>query len=76
MEDLKDLENNLTDEKSKFYENAQDYWSSVEPTVDGMLGGFGCLSSIDIKGSELFLMKIFSVSCLDALQNLFIYLFC
>ncbi|EEB11812.1 conserved hypothetical protein [Pediculus humanus corporis] len=60
MEDLKDLENNLTDEKSKFYENAQDYWSSVEPTVDGMLGGFGCLSSIDIKGSELFLMKIFS----------------
>lgn len=48
--------------ESKFYQDADDYWSQVEPTVNGMLGGFGNISSIDIQGSDLFLKKLFNVS--------------
>lgn len=62
MEVVLNLKRELTQTECKFYEDAQVYWSAIEPTVDGMLGGFGCLSSIDIKGSELFLLKIFNVS--------------
>lgn len=48
--------------EAKFYENAEQYWSQVPPTIDGMLGGFGCISSTDIRGSEVFLKKLFNVS--------------
>lgn len=48
-----DILNNQTN----FYSNAEDYWRDVPPTVDGMLGGYGSISSIDIKGSKAFLLK-------------------
>ncbi|KAL0274221.1 UNVERIFIED_CONTAM: hypothetical protein PYX00_006693 [Menopon gallinae] len=47
--------------ESKFYQDADDYWSQVEPTVNGMLGGFGNISNIDIQGSELFLKKLLNL---------------
>ena len=60
------MENNLassTDgEVSKFYKDAVDYWSNIPPTVDGMLGGFGFISDVDIQGSENFLKSLFKVS--------------
>lgn len=44
-----------------FYKKAQIYWSSVEPTVDGMLGGFSSIHKIDITGSASFLQDIFKL---------------
>ena len=43
------------------YKQAADYWSNVDPTVDGMLGGFGKISQIDIEGSSKFLKALFKV---------------
>ena len=34
------------------------YWSSTEPTVSGVLGGFPQVSRIDIQGSSNFLAKL------------------
>lgn len=44
-----------------FYSNAEDYWREVPPTVDGMLGGYGSISSIDINGSKAFLKRFLGV---------------
>ncbi|KAJ0012767.1 hypothetical protein NQD34_017101 [Periophthalmus magnuspinnatus] len=43
--------------ETSFYSNAEGYWKDVPPTVDGMLGGYGSISSIDINGSKAFLQK-------------------
>jgi len=43
------------------YKQAADYWSNVDPTIDGMLGGFGKISMIDIEGSSKFLKVLFKV---------------
>lgn len=43
--------------EASFYSNAEGYWKDVPPTVDGMLGGYGNISSIDINGSKAFLRK-------------------
>lgn len=48
-------------EDSAFYEDGAKYWEDVEPTVDGMLGGLGFLSDIDIKNSERFLKTLSKV---------------
>lgn len=40
-----------------FYSNAEVYWREAPPTVDGMLGGYGSISNIDINGSKAFLLK-------------------
>ncbi|KAF2140886.1 uncharacterized protein K452DRAFT_42328 [Aplosporella prunicola CBS 121167] len=37
---------------------AIDYWNSVPPTVNGMLGGFPQISRIDLQGSSNFLAKL------------------
>ena len=34
------------------------YWSSIPPTVNGMLGGFPQISQIDLRGSASFLTKV------------------
>lgn len=44
-----------------FYTQAAEYWSEVPPTVDGVLGGFGFISSVDIKGSQDFLKLLFKM---------------
>lgn len=42
-------------ERDQFYAVAKKYWEKIPPTIDGMLGGFGCISNIDIQGSLKFL---------------------
>jgi protein N-terminal methyltransferase len=37
---------------------AIEYWSSTEPTVNGILGGFPQVSRVDIQGSSNFLAKL------------------
>ncbi|XP_017878265.1 N-terminal Xaa-Pro-Lys N-methyltransferase 1 isoform X1 [Ceratina calcarata] len=46
-------------EEHEFYAAAAKYWEHVPPTIDGMLGGFGFISQIDIKGSNKFLKDLF-----------------
>ncbi|XP_069776052.1 N-terminal Xaa-Pro-Lys N-methyltransferase 1 isoform X4 [Narcine bancroftii] len=40
-----------------FYSRAKKYWKNIPPTVDGMLGGYGHISSIDINSSKKFLLQ-------------------
>lgn len=42
----------------EFYNKAQKYWAEVPATVNGMLGGLGYISAIDIQGSNVFLREI------------------
>lgn len=51
----------IVENETTFYSNAEDYWKEVPPTVDGMLGGYGSISSIDINGSKAFLQKFLGV---------------
>lgn len=37
------------------YNKAAQYWEKCDPTIDGMLGGFGKISHLDIDGSGKFL---------------------
>ncbi|XP_054996838.1 N-terminal Xaa-Pro-Lys N-methyltransferase 1 [Sorex araneus] len=46
----------IEDEK-RFYAKAKTYWQEVPPTVDGMLGGYGHISAIDISSSRKFLLR-------------------
>uniref|UniRef100_A0A8C9V3Q2 protein N-terminal methyltransferase n=2 Tax=Scleropages formosus TaxID=113540 RepID=A0A8C9V3Q2_SCLFO len=45
------------EDETAFYSKAERYWQEVPPTVDGMLGGYGSISSIDINGSKKFLQR-------------------
>ncbi|CAH4028514.1 N-terminal Xaa-Pro-Lys N-methyltransferase 1-A-like [Pieris brassicae] len=45
-----------------FYQKAAKYWENVPSTVDGVLGGFGYITDIDIEGSKEFLNEILSVN--------------
>ncbi|KAF6214967.1 hypothetical protein GE061_009712 [Apolygus lucorum] len=46
---------------NEFYDKAKEYWSNIQPTVDGVLGGFGHISQSDITGSEQFLRDVFKL---------------
>ncbi|OWK10079.1 NTMT1 [Cervus elaphus hippelaphus] len=50
----------IEDEK-QFYSKAKTYWKEVPATVDGMLGGYGHISSIDINSSRKFLQRFLRV---------------
>lgn len=52
-----------------FYTNAKLYWASIDPTIDGMLGGFGDLSLSDIYSSDQFLKEIFKMKPAPNRQN-------
>ena len=54
-------EKHLEGTDCKYYNDAAKYWGDVDPSVDGMLGGFGNISAIDIEGSAKFLKGIFKV---------------
>ncbi|XP_068633469.1 alpha N-terminal protein methyltransferase 1-like [Battus philenor] len=41
--------------QNKFYKKSASYWAKVPATVNGVLGGFGHISDIDINGSKVFL---------------------
>lgn len=45
------------EDEGQFYSRAQQYWKEVPATVDGMLGGYGHISNIDIAGSRKFLQR-------------------
>ncbi|XP_067931326.1 N-terminal Xaa-Pro-Lys N-methyltransferase 1-like [Watersipora subatra] len=46
------------DTKDKFYTDALTYWSSIPPTVDGMLGGLEYITKTDVSGSTVFLTEV------------------
>lgn len=55
-------EENIVDcDRNEFYTRAVKYWDNIPATVDGMLGGFGFISHIDINGSEYFLESLYKV---------------
>lgn len=43
---------------STFYSKAASYWANIPATIDGVLGGYGHISEIDIDGSKAFLNEI------------------
>ncbi|XP_072488771.1 N-terminal Xaa-Pro-Lys N-methyltransferase 1 isoform X2 [Notamacropus eugenii] len=47
----------VVEDESQFYLKAEKYWKDVPPTVDGMLGGYGHISNIDINSSKKFLQR-------------------
>ncbi|KRT83274.1 methyltransferase [Oryctes borbonicus] len=49
------MEVEQTIQEEEFYKKAVLYWSEIPPTIDGMLGGFGHISQIDIRSSKQFL---------------------
>lgn len=51
----------IAEDETTFYSNAEGYWKEVPPTVDGMLGGYGSISSIDLSGSKTFLQRFLGV---------------
>lgn len=52
--------NKMNDSKYDIsYEKALEYWADIPPTVDGVLGGFGFISDVDINGSQMFLSSLF-----------------
>lgn len=42
------------------YDKALEYWADIPATIDGVLGGFGFISDVDIHGSKLFLGSLLS----------------
>lgn len=50
----------IEDEK-QFYSKAKTYWKQIPPTVDGMLGGYGHISNIDLNSSRKFLQRFLRV---------------
>ncbi|BFZ19971.1 hypothetical protein BsWGS_23010 [Bradybaena similaris] len=55
MADKVEIQASTRPSEDKLYTDAQKYWSTVSPTIDGMLGGFGNISPTDINGSKAFL---------------------
>lgn len=55
------LETSLEGTDDDYYKNAATYWETIDPTVDGMLGGFGKISHLDIEGSNKFLKGLFKM---------------
>ena len=45
-------------ENKKWYKGADDYWSTQEPTDDGMLGGYGRISGIDLASSWKYVASV------------------
>lgn len=43
------------------YKKSKDYWSNVPASLNGMLGGFSCVTVMDISDSKLFLRKLFQM---------------
>mmetsp|Transcript_13417 Transcript_13417/g.18341 ORF Transcript_13417/g.18341 Transcript_13417/m.18341 type:complete len:267 (+) Transcript_13417:163-963(+) len=52
--------------KPLWYQKGIDYWANVPATVDGVLGGFGKVSSADCAASKQFLDQVFTVPLASA----------
>ncbi len=57
-----DANSSRSSEGEKFYTDAADYWETVPANIEGMLGGFGHISSTDIGSSFRFLRSFIIVS--------------
>lgn len=66
MEDMK----TEVDENNVFYERGKEYWKGVEASVDGMLGGLGHVSGVDLAESCKFLRQFIKVG---SMQEFFVY---
>lgn len=51
----------VIEDEQRFYAKAKTYWQEIPPTVDGMLGGYGHISAIDINSSRKFLQRFLRV---------------
>lgn len=51
----------VIEDEQQFYSKAKSYWKQIPATVDGMLGGYGHISSIDINSSRKFLQRFLRV---------------
>lgn len=48
----------VSSKKIEWYQKGADYWMSQDASVDGVLGGFGHISPVDLSGSKSFLQKL------------------
>lgn len=60
---------NEDDSTPVWYEAAVQYWDNQAPTDDGVLGGYGYVSDIDVRDSKLFLNKAMGPTLADAAKN-------
>lgn len=58
-EEEDDVERIDYENDGEFYEKAQKYWKSVDPNVNGMLGGFSQISPKELQSSKQFLDEIY-----------------
>ncbi|KAK7094851.1 N-terminal Xaa-Pro-Lys N-methyltransferase 1-like [Littorina saxatilis] len=58
---VEDSEADLPVKDQKFYTDAKEYWDSVNPTIDGMLGGYAKISPTDINGSRAFMRPLLKI---------------
>ena len=59
--EITDLESKLEGTDVDYYDNAASYWQGVDCTINGMLGGFGKVSDVDIDSSNKLLKLLFKV---------------
>ncbi|KFV64098.1 N-terminal Xaa-Pro-Lys N-methyltransferase 1 [Dryobates pubescens] len=60
----------VVENELEFYSKAEKYWKDVPATVDGMLGGSGHISSIDISSSRKFLQRFLrTVDMVDVTED-------
>lgn len=48
------------DDQGNTYAKSRDYWDGIEPTVDGMLGGFSKISNVDAQESIRLLSEFYA----------------
>ncbi|KAL5210842.1 hypothetical protein ABZP36_006465 [Zizania latifolia] len=44
--------------RKEWYSKAISYWQGVEASTEGVLGGYGCVNDVDVKGSDAFLRPL------------------
>ncbi|KAL5217853.1 hypothetical protein ABZP36_018537 [Zizania latifolia] len=44
--------------RKDWYSKAITYWQGVEASTEGVLGGYGCVNDMDVKGSDAFLCPL------------------
>jgi len=52
-------------DRSSWYSDAVDYWAGVDATIDGVLGGFGHLTDIELRDSHAFVKKTLGAALLE-----------
>ena len=54
------------DKDQQWYTPAVEYWDKQEASYNGVLGGFGHVSELDVAGSRKFLQKAFASQLAEA----------